>query len=179
MLVLATLTTRFVFPLLSLEGKRFWLLGLAPLERRYLVAQKFWLALVTTSALTLGLALLSGLRLELTAGELLFSLFAIAAATCALCGLSVGLGALYPNLEAESPSRIVSGLGGTLNFILSFLFIAAITALQAFRVQWRKLHPDDGAVVLAAVALAIVALAALATWLPLRMGVRNLERMEL
>jgi ABC-2 type transport system permease protein len=179
MLILATLTTRFVFPLVSLEGRRFWILGLAPLTRRFVVAQKFWLAVAATSTLTVGLALLSGLRLRLEPAELAFSLFAIVATTFALCGLSVGLGALYPNLVEESPSRIVSGLGGTLNFILSFLFIAAIAAAQAFMAQWRRLHPDDGPLAMLGAAGFILALTALATWLPLRAGVRNLERLEL
>jgi ABC-2 type transport system permease protein len=179
LLILATLTTRFVFPLVSLEGRRFWILGLAPIERRFLVAQKYWLAVAATSVVTLGLALLSGLRLGLAPRELLFSLLAIASATSALCGLSVGLGALYPNLAEDSPTRIVSGLGGTLNFILSFLFIVAVSALQAVVVQWRRLHPEDGAVVGTIAALGILVLAALATWLPLRAGARNLEKLEL
>ena len=38
-LILATLTSRFVFPLVSLEGRRFWIIGLAPLTFRSLVGK--------------------------------------------------------------------------------------------------------------------------------------------
>ena len=39
---LATLTTRFVFPQFSLEGKRLWIVGMAPLGLMRVVLAKFW-----------------------------------------------------------------------------------------------------------------------------------------
>src|SRR5690606_12402917 len=48
-LILATLTSRFVFPLISLEGRRFWIIGLAPLTYHTLIQQKFWLSVITAS----------------------------------------------------------------------------------------------------------------------------------
>ena len=44
MLILASLTTRFIYPLISLEGRRFWILGLSPVTLRRVVWQKFWLS---------------------------------------------------------------------------------------------------------------------------------------
>jgi hypothetical protein len=32
-LILSTFTTRFVYPMISLEGRRFWILGLLPVHR--------------------------------------------------------------------------------------------------------------------------------------------------
>ena len=43
-LTLSTLTTRFVFPQFSLEGRRLWIIGLAPLGLPRVVMQKFWTA---------------------------------------------------------------------------------------------------------------------------------------
>lgn len=179
LLVLATLTTRFVYPLISLEGRRFWILGLAPLERRSLVRQKFWLSVTCTSVLTVGIATISGFRLELQPGELAFSITAILAATAALSGLAVGLGSLYPNFTEDNPSRIVSGLGGTLNFILSFLFIAAVTTIQAFAVQWHRATGEGGGSAFLWASVAVVVLALITSELALRLGTRNLERCEL
>ena len=39
-LTLSTLTTRFVFPQFSLEGRRLWILGLAPIGLERVVLQK-------------------------------------------------------------------------------------------------------------------------------------------
>ncbi|HVS14099.1 MAG TPA: hypothetical protein VMV46_09245 [Thermoanaerobaculia bacterium] len=180
MLVLATLTTRFVFPLISLEGRRFWILGLAPLTRRDLVLHKLRFSVAATSLFTLGIAVVSGLRLHLDAGELALSLLAIAATTLALNGLAIGLGALFPNFDEESPSRIVSGLGGTLNFLASLGYVVLVTVIQAIAVEWRR-RSGGGGIGVAELGAggAIAALTLVATWVPLRLGIRHLESVDL
>ena len=180
MLILATLTTRFVFPLISLEGRRFWILGLAPLTMRRLLRQKFLLSVITTSCFTLSLTALSGWRLQLEPRELAFSMLAIAATTIALSGLAVGLGALYPNFEEDNPSRITSGMGGTLNFILSLVYIVAVTVAQGVMISWRRIDTDSSSssTAVALLLLALLMMTALVTWVPLRLGLRNLERAE-
>ncbi len=184
LLVLATLTTRFVFPLISLEGRRFWILSQAPLSRRRLVMQKFALAVVFSAAITVGLVALTGLRLSLPPVAFAFSLLTVLAASVALSGLAVGLGSLYPDFASESPARIVSGLGGTLTFILSAVYVILVAAAQTVVLNWRGLahHLGGGAAYPVAVAGAVVftlALTAVATLVPLRLGIGNLERLEL
>jgi len=41
----------------------------------------------------------------------------------ALCGLSMGLGALFLDLKQRNPTAIVSGFGGTLTLALSLLYM--------------------------------------------------------
>ena len=41
---LATVTTRFVFPQFSLEGRRLWIVGMAPMGLARVVKTKYWLA---------------------------------------------------------------------------------------------------------------------------------------
>ena len=65
MLILASLTTRFIYPLISLEGRRFWILGLSPVTLRQIMWQKFWLSVGSTSVFTVGLAVLSAIKLDL------------------------------------------------------------------------------------------------------------------
>jgi len=183
MLVLASLTTRFVFPLISLEGRRFWILGLAPLTRRRLVWQKFWLSVVTTAVFTVGLALLSALRLRLDATAFILSLAGVAATTIALSGLAVGLGSLYPNFQEDNPARVVSGMGGTLNFILSLVYIVLVLTAQAVVLLWARFEPYVGSQafswVVSGVSLWILLLTVLTCLLPMRLGLRHLESAEL
>jgi len=40
-LTLATFTTRFVYPQLSLEGRRFWIMGVIPIKREVILYSKF------------------------------------------------------------------------------------------------------------------------------------------
>ena len=43
-LILSTFTTRFIYPMISLEGHCFWILGLLPIDRDTIVWSKFWFA---------------------------------------------------------------------------------------------------------------------------------------
>ena len=184
LLVLATLTTRFVFPLVSLEGRRFWLLGLAPVPLRAIVVQKFVLSMAASAAVTVALALLSSVRLGLAPVPMLVTLLTVAAASVALSGLAVGLGSLYPDFGSDDPARIVSGLGGTLTFIASLAYVLLVAAAQTAVLRVHHLAHRPGAavmldprVVLAAMGF-VVALTVVATVLPLRAGIRHLERSE-
>src|ERR1051325_9575540 len=56
---LATLRTRFVYPQFSLEGRRLWIIGVAPLGLRRVVKIKYWLASFASLAVTLSLITLS------------------------------------------------------------------------------------------------------------------------
>jgi len=182
MLILATLTSRFVFPLVSLEGRRFWIIGLAPISIRQVVWQKFWLSVATTSAFSMGLAALSGLVLEVTRLHLLLSVYSVLVANLALSGLAVGLGALYPNFQEDNPARIVSGMGGTLNFLLSMGYIGLVVGAQTVIVQWRAINayssPATFGWALAGVLVGITALSAICMLLPMQLGLRNLANTE-
>ena len=183
MLILASLTTRFIYPLVSLEGRRFWILGLSPVTLRTILWQKFWLSVGSTSVFTIPLAVLSAIQLGLDRTTFSFSIAGIAAATLALSGLAVGLGSLYPNFEEDNPARIVSGMGGTLNFLLSMVYVVLVGCGQAAVFLWPRLQTMLGGEAYPWIVGGAVAWTALLTGVtclvPLRLGLRNLERVEL
>ncbi|MCK5558223.1 MAG: hypothetical protein KAJ01_07590, partial [Candidatus Hydrogenedentes bacterium] len=144
-LILATLTSRFIFPLISLEGKRFWLIGLAPVRLRELLWQKFWLSFATSIFFTLGVMVISNIMLKVEPLLMVLSCATIVMMNFSLSGLAVGLGAVYPNFREDNPARIVSGLGGTLNFLVSIAYIIIAVGVQAVLFQARSLgliHDD-------------------------------------
>ncbi len=122
-LAVSTLTTRFVFPQFSLEGSRLWVLGLAPIGLDRVVLQKWVQAFLCIGTLTCLLQLISGVMLKLPPSDILLFTASVAIISAGLCGISVGLGALFPNLEETNAAKIVSGFGGTLCLICSFLYI--------------------------------------------------------
>jgi ABC-2 type transport system permease protein len=94
----------------------------------------------------------------------------------------VGLGALYPNFREDNPARIVSGLGGTLNFLLSIGYIMVAVGVQAVLFQARTLQlvPSDqrfAGMVVGVVAF-VVLISVAATFIPMSFGLKNLERTE-
>jgi ABC-2 type transport system permease protein len=181
-LILATLTSRFVYPLISLEGRRFWVLGLAPLTYRQLIWQKFWLSVSTTSVFTITLVVLSCYKLGVEPIYFALAVYSIVITNFGLSGLAVGLGSLYPNFQEDNPARIVSGMGGTLNFLLSMAYITLVVGTQTFVMQWRALEsfasPEAFTYALTGAVVFITVLSAVSTWLPMRLGLRNLNRAE-
>jgi len=130
-LILSTFTTRFVFPMISLEGRRFWILGLLPVHRDQIVWSKFLFSFLGGLGPCCVLVGLSDVMLGLDRW-----LIAIHEACCvSLCaglsGIAVGLGARMPDLRESSPSKIASGFGGTLSLVISSLFIIAVVLVMA------------------------------------------------
>ncbi len=122
---LAVLTTRFVYPQFSLEGKRIWIIGLAPMGLARVVLVKMTLATAASLLLTLPLIWLSCHMLKLSGNETLYFAFAITLMALTLNSLAIGMGVLYPNLKEDNPSKIVSSFGGTFSLVLSFVYIGA------------------------------------------------------
>lgn len=130
-LLLATFTTRFIFPLVSLEGQRFWILGLLPIRREMILWSKFAFGLAASLVPCSLLVFLSDSMLGV--GPLIAVSHQV---TCAvlcvgLCGIAVGLGATMPSPREDSPSRIAAGFAGTLSLVASTLYIVAVVLLTA------------------------------------------------
>jgi ABC-2 type transport system permease protein len=171
---LATLTTRFVYPQFSLEGRRLWIVGLAPLGLVRVVLVKYWLASFLSLAVTLTLITLSCSLLHMSWDQLVFFGTVVTVMTFSLNGLAIGLGVLFPNFKESNPGKIVSGFGGTLCLVLSFLYISASVALLGFGTSGLHLRADWA---LESVATFLF-LSVLTGWLPLRAGLRQLRHFE-
>ncbi len=128
--VLSILTTRFVYPMLSLEGRQQWVIGLAPVARTRLVWVKFLVSWISSVGLTAPLALLSCFILRADSIITGLALLTVMVLSLGLSSLAVGLGALLPNFSEDNPSRIANGLGGTLNAVLSLVYIALTLTLE-------------------------------------------------
>ncbi len=175
---LATITTRFVYPQFSLDGKRLWIVGLAPLGLAGVLKTKLALALTTALALTLSLIWLSCRMLELSAARTVYFAVAIAVMACTLTALAVGLGALYPNFKEENPGKIVSGFGGTFCLVLSFVYILGSVGLLAWGSPWGNFGVASYLRSLGCMA-GFVALSFALGWVPLRLGLRRVKTFEL
>jgi ABC-2 type transport system permease protein len=171
---LATVTTRFVFPQFSLEGRRLWIVGMSPMGLSRVVKIKYWLSSALSLVVTLGLITLSCWLLKMTWDRIVFFGAIVTVMTFALNGLAVGLGVLYPNLKEANPSKIVSGFGGTLCLVLSFLYILASVLLLAFGVTGLPASASWTAESVIAFAL----LSFLIGWLPLKLGLGQLKNFE-
>jgi ABC-2 type transport system permease protein len=174
--------SRFVYPMLSLEGRKFWILGLLPLNRDRLLWGKF--AFAACGAVVVGFILVTASDLLLgLPTALLVHLPTVAALAVGLSGLSVGLGAIVPNFRETDPSKIAVGVGGTLNLIAGLLYLLAVILLMSGPFHLIA-GLNDGEIpqkywIWVAVGLvAGTTLAVATTVVPLRAGARRLQRME-
>ena len=174
---LATLTTRFVYPQFSLEGKRLWIVGLAPLGLARVVLAKFLLATGASLVITIGLMWLSCHMLQLTWERTVFFTGAVIIMTFVLNGLAAGLGVLFPNFKEDHPGKIVSGFGGTFCLVLSFLYIVGAVMLLAFASGWERFGAKSPGWTLASW-LGFAVLSLVIGWLPLKLGLRRATTFE-
>ena len=186
-LILSTFTTRFVFPMISLEGRRFWILGLLPVNRDQIVWSKFLFSFVGGIVPCCLLVLLSDTMLGIAPWLIALHEVCCVVLCAGLSGIAVGLGARMPDLREISPSKIASGFGGTLSLVISSLFIIAVVLVTAVPVQLRFAAEERGFASTGwtaadrGVALgltAAVVLGLLATFLPLFLGLRAFRRLE-
>jgi ABC-2 type transport system permease protein len=176
-LTLSTLTTRFVFPQFSLEGRRLWIIGLAPIGLKKVLMQKFWASCIMSMSITMSLMVVSSMMLHLQTDRVIFFAAAIGIMGATLSGLSVGLGAVFPNLKEENPSKIVSSFGGTLCLVISFIYIAifvALIALPGVRLVVH-MHPviSDGT----ALCIALL-LSACVLFIPMMTAIKRVKNLE-
>jgi ABC-2 type transport system permease protein len=106
-----------------------------------------------------------------------------------LSSIAVGFGAMMPNFRETSPSKIAAGFGGTLNLVLSALYIMLVVVLTALPCHFYLLAGKGpwGAAFMDVQYLrlwliigtgAAIVVGAIATVLPLRRGLRAFRKLE-
>jgi ABC-2 type transport system permease protein len=175
---------RFTYPMLSLEGRKFWILGLLPLERDKLLRGKFYFSIICTLVMGEFLCNLSDLVLGVPWPTLLLHSVIVAVLALGMSGLSTGLGATMPNFRETDPSKIAVGFGGTVMLITGLVFELAVVGLMAL--PWHlvlAVSESDGSSVVLRPWLWLALAAGLglgigAVVVPMRAGTRALRRME-
>jgi ABC-2 type transport system permease protein len=198
-LILSTFTTRFIFPMISLEGRRFWILGSLPVAREEILWSKFLFAVAVSLVPCATLILISDVVLGIlqrTPGIAVLHQVICGVLCTGLSALAVGLGARMPNLRETSPAKIAAGFGGTLNLIVSAVYIVVVTVATAvpcccwvIRDRW-PMSGSHGLLRLLtraqlgspqAVAIGVcvtLGLGAVVTWTSLRIGFRAFQHLE-
>lgn len=129
-LLASVISSRFIFPLLSLEGRHRWILENSPLDRAGLIRQKLFTGLAPTAFMAALLLGISGMKFGLTWPEIALDLIFGASLATAVTALAVGFGAIWPDYVETNPARIINGVGGTLNFFVCLLVIAMAVTID-------------------------------------------------
>ncbi|HTS19171.1 MAG TPA: hypothetical protein VMP11_16465 [Verrucomicrobiae bacterium] len=190
-MTLATLTTRFAFPQFSLEGRRLWIVGMVPNGLKLVLLEKFWLSSITSAAITLCLMITSSWMLRIPGWLTLLFASTVIVMSFALCGIAVGIGALFPNFRSgstanrrdDNPARIVSGFGGTFCFILSLVYIILVIGSEvlpmyaSFAANGFVDRGQPWGLVLSWIFVAFLSLAACS--IPMSLALKKIESLEI
>jgi ABC-2 type transport system permease protein len=127
--LIASISLRFVFPALSLEGDAFWCIRSAPVSLRRLYLQKFigsFLLIVTTAEI---LSVASTSMLRDSPVLVLVGALCTAFVALGLTSLNLGAGAYFATFREKNPIRIASSQGASLTFLAGMVYLGAVVAL--------------------------------------------------
>lgn len=179
--IMCSFCSRFVFPQMSMEGHGFWIIGLSPVGMSRILKIKFASAVCAMLAIGCVLMVVSSTMLEVDAQVLLITVAVAVASAFALCGLALGLGACFMDLKQPNPVAIISGFGGTLNLVLSLIYIMLAVIPFGFLCHERVMGAVGRALFMKGMlvcAVWLIAVTALAAFLPLMAGRRSLMARE-
>lgn len=182
-LTISTFTTRFGFPLMSMELRAPWALS-SGLHRRHILRSKVAWTGILAAGTTVALLVIGAASLGLTLPETTITAAAAAGAAFALSTSAVSLGAVFPEKGKRSPSEMVSSFGGTVTLLLSLLVVAVyITSYHLCIRAWvlKSMFikaPPPPFRHLASAVVFLVFLGVGTGWGMLKLGERSLEKLE-
>ncbi len=121
------ISTRFLFPSISKEGRSFWIIRKSPLKlRQYLIAKKsLWFPIIAT--IGVGTTVISAIILGFDITTILVSSFWSLSLTYGITALAVGFGAKFARFDWEHPSELIASFGSFVFMVVSVTI--ALTAL--------------------------------------------------
>jgi ABC-2 type transport system permease protein len=178
--LVASITLRFVFPAVSLEGDAFWAVRSAPVSLSRLYWGKFVAAFGVVACVAELLGLLSIGLIRDNAALLTLSAVCSGSIALALTSLNLGAGAAFAVYREKNPIRIASTQGASLTFLLSMIYLAFVVAVLVlplhtyFERLLRGDHPPGTWILIpmAVIVAGSVAVFALST----RVGLRAIQR---
>ena len=185
-LIASAVSVRFVLPAVSLEGPSFWIIRSAPMRLRTFLWTKFALSFIPIAAMSELLVLFSARFLNASDFVKWISAATALLLTFGITGLAVGIGALYPNFRETNAARLATGASSILFMVLAMLFVTAVVliefypALMIFRssLSGIALKPLQWVYAFGS-AVCDVTLVCIAAFLPMSLGRRALEKMEI
>lgn len=126
--IMATLSVRFIFPMISLEGETFQFVKASVPMKDFLNAKMIFNFI---SILILGELLVTGTNffLGLDWTIIFISSFLIIIFAAGVTAINVGIGALIPEFREKNPSKIASGFGGIISAVFSLVYIGVSMSL--------------------------------------------------
>lgn len=139
--VTTAVAVRFVYPMVSLEGRSWWILKSAPVALERIWWSKFWIGCVPLSFFGLLLVGITNHLLGVPATLTALFVATLLPMIAVIVAMGLAFGAVYPRLDTQNAAHIATGFGAIVYMVSSLGFIALVVALEAWpvsRLFWRS-----------------------------------------
>lgn len=165
---IAMFVLRFAFPSFSIERRRAWVIGSAPVDLGTVFMSKLFFFTELFSLLAIIFASFNASVRVLSAGSLLLFFVTIVLAVFTITTYGLSLGAIFPNTETDDPEMLTTTLPG-LAFIAGALLFGAVGAFVLnYLFRTHILWPY----------VLFVLLSYIAAWTLIRISKKTLSQME-
>lgn len=161
---------------IGLEGRSFWILLTSPNARRNVLMAKFLMSTIFSGGTAVLLTLFAAITLSVPLERAIIQLGLVITSAVALCGLGVGISAVFPRFIYENPAHRVSAWGLILGFFASmaYLFLSGVIVGVAYylwlQFEMMRFRP----LILGTAIVAQLVITIIATLIPLSAGSKSL-----
>jgi ABC-2 type transport system permease protein len=163
--------------LLGMEAQGFWVLLASPAHRRSTLVSKWLLSTLVCGGVGVVLGLFAGAVLRAGPAAMAFQAIVTVTAAAALCGLGVGISALFPRFIHENPAMRVSPWALIVGFFAASGYVLTSCVIFGIGAYLLSLQMPTVPIVSTCILL-FVTLTTISTGLPLYLGGKRLERFE-
>jgi len=125
--LIASMSLRFIFPLVSIEGESIWKIRSAPVNYKKMLLTRLltYFSVIFVIGQLLNFVSNFNFSISLTAISQLNTAFV----TITLVSLNFGMGASYANYKEKNPIRIASSQGASLTFLFTIIYLVFLIIL--------------------------------------------------
>ncbi len=127
LLLISTLSLRFIFPLISLEGEAFWKLKSAPVDNSSIINNRINLFGIFILVISLVLSYFTNYRFAIQIKLMAFIISFVATAT--IISINFGMGGLFANFKEKNAIRLASSQGASITFLINIVYMFFIILL--------------------------------------------------
>lgn len=183
--VVSAISTRFVFPAVSLEGRAYWIMRSAPMTIRQLLRYKFMMWFLPVAFVSTVLLISGAWTIGVSPETVLLCGAMAIALSIGIVGLGIGVGCVYASFDWETPTQVAASFG-SLVFMLLSLAVIMITLIPAslliilFSVPAfsGQMHQRDYLIAVACASFLVVFINFVAARWALSAGLQALEQLE-
>lgn len=125
--LIASISIRFIFPIISLEGETFWKLRTAPIAIKDVISRKLSIYFLVVFFIGQIISYFSNYHFPKELA--IIAQINMAIISIALVSLNFGMGGIFLNLKEKNAIRIASSQGASITLLLSLMFLILIVLI--------------------------------------------------